>query len=481
MPDVIPALPVEHGRLYELLIAELQDFVVVLLDAEGRFVSWNPGVGKHFGYSEGEFVGQHSCLIFTPADHAAGSDRQELETARIQGRAADIRWHLRKDGSLMFGDGVMVVLRDDTGQLLGFSKVIRDVTERQVEQDRLRDLTTALKQAQILVLSMDRTIQFWSDGAQRLYGFSAEDALGQNADELLKTTFPEPLEDLMRTLDEKEHWHGELRHVHRDGSPLVVSSDWVLRRDGQGRPCTMVEANTDITALKEAEQVLLRANEDLQHFAFAASHDLQEPLRMIRTFSELLSRRYTGRLDVEGDEFIGRIREGAERMDRLIRDLLAWSQAAHGQEPPPQQADCDQILEATLSTLQPAIAEANAVITYDKLPSVTAIPSGVAQVFQNLISNAVKYHGEQPPRVHISARPEGPEWVFSVEDNGVGFGASESDEIFQIFRRLHGRNVPGTGIGLALCKRIVERHGGRIWAESEPRRGSTFYFSLPRG
>ena len=481
MPDVRPALPVEHAQLYELLVSELQDFIVVLLDAEGRFASWNPGVGNHFGYSEGEFVGQPSSLIYTPEDREVGVDQQELETARAHRRAADIRWHRRKDGSLMFGDGVMVALRDDAGRLLGFSKVIRDVTERQIEQERLRDLTTALKQAQILILSTDRTIQFWSDGARRLYGFSSEEAIGRNADELLQTTLPEPLDDLLRVLDEKEHWHGELRHVHRDGSLVVVSSDWVLRRDAQGRPCTIVEANTDITALKQAEQVLLRANEDLQHFAFAASHDLQEPLRMIRTFSDLLARRHKGKLEVEADEFIGRIREGAERMDRLICDLLAWLRVADGQEPPPQQADCNQIIEATLSTLQPAISEATAVITCDELPVVPANPSSVAQVFQNLISNAIKYRSGQPPRVHISARAEGPDWVFSVQDNGVGFEPSESDKVFQVFRRLHGRNIPGTGIGLALCKRIVERHGGRIWVESEAGLGSTFYFSLPRG
>jgi signal transduction histidine kinase len=231
--------------------------------------------------------------------------------------------------------------------------------------------------------------------------------------------------------------------------------------------------------LRELNEELIRSNADLQQFAYVASHDLQEPLRMVASYTQLLAKRYKGKLDADADEFIGYAVNGATRMQRLINDLLAYSRVT-SQGKAFEEVDCNLILDDVLSTLRLAIEENHAVVTHDTLPDVTADSGQLGQIFQNLVSNAIKFHGTEPPRVHVSAVRRGKEWVFSVRDNGIGVDPQFADRIFVIFQRLHDREeYPGTGIGLALCKKIVERHGGHIWVESQSGRGATFYFTIP--
>jgi len=232
-------------------------------------------------------------------------------------------------------------------------------------------------------------------------------------------------------------------------------------------------------ALEETVAELRRSNSDLQQFAYVASHDLQEPLRMIASYTQLLAKRYKGKLDSDADDFIGYAVEGANRMQRLINDLLAYSRVTT-QGKVFERVDCNHILEDVLSNLQIAIEENRAVVTHDALPVVTADGGQLSQLFQNLIGNAIKFHGEEPPRVHVSVELRNNEWQFSVLDNGIGVDPQYAERIFVIFQRLHNREeYPGTGIGLAVCKKIVERHGGRIWVQSPIGRGSIFYFTLP--
>jgi light-regulated signal transduction histidine kinase (bacteriophytochrome) len=230
-------------------------------------------------------------------------------------------------------------------------------------------------------------------------------------------------------------------------------------------------------ALRTAE--LERSNEELEQFAYVASHDLQEPLRMVASFTQLLSRRYAGRLDSDADEFIGYVVEGAERMKALITDLLAYSRV-NARGAPPMQVAADRPLQRALANLAPAIDEQQAVVTVDPLPTVLVDEAQLVQLFQNLIGNAVKFHGETPPAVHVAAECRGGECLFSVRDNGIGIEPQYANQIFVMFQRLHSRSAyPGTGIGLAICKRIVARLGGRIWMESMPGAGTTFFFTLP--
>ncbi len=224
---------------------------------------------------------------------------------------------------------------------------------------------------------------------------------------------------------------------------------------------------------------LARSNSELEQFAYVASHDLQEPLRMVASYMQLLERRYKGKLDQDADEFIGYAVDGAGRMQRLINDLLGYSRlGTHGQAftSISSQAALDQALDNLGVSLQ----ESQAKVTHDPLPEVKGDQAQLVQLFQNLVGNAVKFHARKAPRVHVSAVPNDKEWVFSVRDNGIGIDPQYAERIFIIFQRLHDRSqYTGTGIGLAICKKIVQRHGGRIWVESEPGKGATFYFTLP--
>jgi signal transduction histidine kinase len=223
---------------------------------------------------------------------------------------------------------------------------------------------------------------------------------------------------------------------------------------------------------------LERSNTELEQFAYVASHDLQEPLRMITGYTKLLAKRYKGKLDKDADDFIGFAVDGAQRMHSLIQDLLILSRVGtRGKEFAP--TDCEMVLSDTLVNLQAAIQESNATITHDPLPNVMADSGQLAQVFQNLIGNAIKYRGARAPLVHVSCQSRANEWLFSVKDNGIGIDPKHAERVFVMFQRLHTRReYPGTGIGLALCKKIVERHGGKIWVESQEGAGATFYFTL---
>ena len=234
------------------------------------------------------------------------------------------------------------------------------------------------------------------------------------------------------------------------------------------------------TALAAVNEALRRSNEDLSNFAYAASHDLKEPLRTVANYTELLRRRYQGKLDAEADLFIGFSVEAVRRMDRLIQDLLDYAQISNEANSQPVIADSAIALREAQTNLRLLIEETAAVITAGNLPEVAADPGQLTQIFQNLLSNALKYRKpDEPPRVEVSASRNAGGWTFAVADNGIGFDQKHADLVFGIFKRLHGKDVPGTGIGLAMCKRIVEQCGGQITATSQPGKGATFCFTLP--
>ncbi len=261
-----------------------------------------------------------------------------------------------------------------------------------------------------------------------------------------------------------------------------------LAREFNRMAAALAEKETQLRAyaaeleqrVQERTAELARSNHDLEQFAYVASHDLQEPLRMVSSYTQLLAKRYKGQLDADADEFIAYAVEGAARMQTLINDLLAYSRVGLRGKPFERTPTAD-VLEQALAGLQIALQEQAALVTHDNLPVVAGDASQLVQLFQNLIGNAIKFRGEAPPRVHVSARDAGREWVFAVRDNGIGFDPQFAERIFVIFQRLHTRaEYPGTGIGLAICKKIVERHGGRIWVESRTGEGATFYFTLPK-
>jgi PAS domain S-box-containing protein len=250
----------------------------------------------------------------------------------------------------------------------------------------------------------------------------------------------------------------------------------LARKRAEETAAELSRLNSELTRSNTA---LLKANEELAQFGYAASHDLHEPLRTMTTYAQLLARRYEGELDEDGRLFIQNIVEGSRRMESMIRDLLSFSQA-QGSHLVLRQTDMQRPLQIALSNLRAAIDESNATVTSGELPSLKVDAARMAHVFQNLIGNAIKYRKpDEPPRIHISCTKHSNEYLFSVQDNGLGFENRYAEQIFGVFKRLHGGEIPGTGIGLAICKKLVESHGGRIRAESTAGVGSTFYFSLP--
>jgi PAS domain S-box-containing protein len=276
----------------------------------------------------------------------------------------------------------------------------------------------------------------------------------------------------------------ELYAVRKDGSmfPAEISLSPMEAADR----LLVTSAIRDITerkrvqqALEKQAQELARSNAELEQFAYVASHDLQEPLRMVSSYAQLLLRRYQGQLDSEADEFIEFMVGGATRMQELINDLLAYSRVGT-QGKIFKTIDCNQVLKQVLDSLRATIEATQARIIIDPLPVLTADPAQLVQLFQNLLSNALKFHGQAPPDIRISATEEAGKTLFLVADNGIGIDPQYAERIFLLFQRLHTtREYPGTGIGLAICKKIVELHGGRIWIESKPGEGTIFYFTIP--
>jgi light-regulated signal transduction histidine kinase (bacteriophytochrome) len=276
-----------------------------------------------------------------------------------------------------------------------------------------------------------------------------------------------------------EHGSGEIGQLAVTFDEMAAALE---RRVGelQQAEAELKSLNEDLEKrVVERTLELKRSNEDLEQFAYVASHDLQEPLRMINSYLQLLRQRYKDRLDGSADEFIGFALDGSKRMHQLIHDLLAYSRVGtHGKEFAP--TDCEAALNAALANLKVAIEEGGAQVTRDPLPTVLGDEVQLIQLFQNLIGNAVKFRGEAAPQVHVGVQRRGPDWEFSVRDNGIGIAEQDFQRIFIVFQRLHASGkYPGTGIGLSVCKKIVERHGGRIWVESKPGRGTTFHFTIP--
>lgn len=340
----------------------------------------------------------------------------------------------------------------------------------------------------IVSKDLNGIIRSWNRGAERIFGYKAHEVVGQHISMLAP---PEAAEDIPRILARiaqgQRVEHFQTKRKTKDGRILTVSLTVSPVRDVSGRIIGASKVARDITlrerqeqALREANAALTRSNSDLQQFAYSASHDLQEPLRMVSTYVEMLQRKFGGKLGPSGDEYVGYAIEGAARMERLLADLLAYTRASTMGEEPVGYIDAEEILEKAVANLQAAIKSSSACITHTALPRIRMHPFQLQQVFQNLIANSIRYRSGDPPRIQIAAEQRGDEWLLSVQDNGIGIDPQYKEQVFGIFKRLHSAaEYPGTGMGLAICERLIERAGGRIWVESELGRGATFFFTVP--
>jgi PAS domain S-box-containing protein len=369
-----------------------------------------------------------------------------------------------------------------------------DERRRRVEEERFRAVAifeTLLEQAPDGAIGVDTKgkITIVNRQTEKVFGYARDELLGKPIEILLPDRFQEGHVEQRKGYDRspKARPMGTGLGVsgrRKDGSefPVDVSLNSIETESG---PFVLAFVR-DVTDRKRAEEELAnraeelaRSNAELEQFAYVASHDLQEPLRMVSSYTQLLARRYKGSLDKDADEFIAYAVEGAQRMQALIQDLLAFSRVGTKGKPF-EEFGASEAVEAALANLHVAVKESQANVVVGDLPAVKADRGQFVQLFQNLIGNAIKFRGEGPPEVRVAAKRHGREWVFSVRDNGIGIDPAYLDRIFIVFQRLHTRKeYPGTGIGLAIGKKIVARHGGRIWVESEEGKGSTFFFSLP--
>jgi PAS domain S-box-containing protein len=469
----------------------------IFVATKGRFRYLNPAAIKLFGAAaDSELLDQPVMMRIHPDSRAAVAER----IRQVEERRADsppwITKYLRLDGTVLDVEGAAVpfLYEGEEGGLV----FARDITARKRAEEDLRANEDLLSQSQSIGhlgsfdwrLEGDSDVMVWTPETYRLFGVSPETFV------LTSETFPtliHPDDQASMQTWMRECLAGlgppdlEFRVKLPDGGiRYIMGRGHLLPQEAGSKSIHVVGAALDITERRLAEEALLRrteelkrSNTELEQFAYVASHDLQEPLRMVSSYMQLLSRRYKGKLDSNADEFIAFAVDGAKRMQQLINDMLEFSRVAtRGHEFKPVEADT--ALKQALWNLKAAIEESHANVTFDPLPVVNADSGQLTQLFQNLIGNALKFRRQEPPRVHVSAERRAKEWVFSVRDNGIGIEPQHLERIFVIFQRLHAASeFPGTGLGLAICKKIAERHGGRLWVTSEPGAGSVFYFSIP--
>jgi PAS domain S-box-containing protein len=470
-------------QYYRTLVETMKEGMVTLLP------------GSVIGYSNRAFAE----LVRTPLEQVVGSSftrflpaEQAPALASLLERSGDS--HRRGEFTLRTGDGSLVPAQLSAQQpegnpLCGFCLAITDLTEQKKREQMQAHLAAIVESSDDAIISktLDGIIVSWNRGAERLYGYTSEEVIGRSISLLAPIGRADEVADLLdRSKRQEAVEHYETVRVRKDGREVLVSLSISPIKDPAGSLIGASVIAHDITDRKKAEEALARrteelarSNAELEQFAYVVSHDLQEPLRTVANFAQLLLKRYRGKLDAKADDFIDFIVDGVTRMQGMINDLLAYSRVeSRGKESVP--ADCAELLGQALGNLQAAIEESGAQVTHDPLPVVRCDGAQILQVFQNLVGNSIKFRNGPPPRIHVGVERAAAEWVFSVKDNGIGIDSQYAGRIFEIFQRLHTqREYPGSGIGLAIAKKIVERHGGRIWVESRPQQGATFFFTLP--
>jgi PAS domain S-box-containing protein len=483
--DALRASEVTH----RLLLDDIQDYAISMLDPDGLVVNWNVGAERIKGYTADQIIGHSFACFFSPDDLATDRPQDLLRITAASGRHEEQGMRVRRDGSKFLANMTLTALRGADGSLRGFSEITRDLSESQASEARYRGLLEAAPDGMVVV-NQAGEIALLNVQAEKQFGYHRDELLGQPVTNIIPEGFAERIisDGLRSAADAIAQQIGtgiELIGRRKNGSEFPIEIMLSPLEDAEG--ILVTAAIRDITGRKANEAELLRkvdelyrSNEELQQFAYIASHDLQEPLRMVASYTQLLARRYKGRLDSDADDFIAFAVDGANRMQRLIQDLLAFSRVGtKGTEL--IETSSEDALQLALVNLRGAIEEGGAIVTHGPLPPVLADETQLIQLFQNLIGNAIKYKGTEVPMIHVCAVRNGAErWQFSVEDNGMGIDAQYFERIFGMFQRLHKRDeFAGTGIGLAICKKIVERHGGNISIESQPGHGSTFFFSMP--
>lgn len=481
----------ETLRLFQSAVSNANEAVVICKadkqdPASSPIVYVNAAFTRMTGYTQDEVSGKNPRFLQGARSSRAQRSRIREALVAHETVSAEII-NYTKQGEEYWVELTIVPIFDSFGQLTHFLSVQRDITSRKQAEQALQESETRFRSVVeglgegLMITDFQGRVLYVNQRMTELSHYTTEEILEHTAYTLFLS--PDDWSDLARPralVRQGESVRLERMFRRKGGSAFWAEVNLTPFRAPGRKIIGILYAITDITERKEAREALERSHAELQQFANIASHDLKEPLRMVAGYTQLLARRYQGKLDQDADDFIAYAVDGAKRMQELINGLLAYSRV-ESQKRPVEPVASEEALRWAIENLKTVIAETGARVTFRAiLPVVMADPTQLGQLFQNLIANALRFHGESPPEIEISAELQASMWRFAVRDNGVGIAPQHHERIFLIFQRVP-QNSPtqGTGVGLTICKRIVERHGGRIWVESEEGKGATFYFTLP--
>jgi len=481
----------QQWRLFDTALSHTPDSIYIL-DRQGQFVYANKTLLQLWQKSLEEARGKTLAELGYPPEFVRKVLRQFRAVMKT-------REPIRDEASLSYPaqgprqyEYILVPIFGESGEVEAIAGSTRDITERHEARAALekvnRDLEAARQQLIAIFESMtDAFFALDNDWRFTYVNREAETVLFRTREELLGKNVWEEFAPAVDSTFYSEYRRAKDQQVPVEFeeyyAPLKIWLEVRAYPSSEGLGVyfhDVTERKAAQEALRRQAEELARTNADLEHFAYAAAHDLQEPLRMVSIFTQLLGRKYSGQLDEQADAYITHAVEGAKRMEMLVRDLLAYTRVAVAGEEARAEVDAEKALAKTLASLAAAISQSGAVITHTSLPPVSMQEVHLQQLFQNLIGNAIKYRSKDTPRIHISAAEHDGMWRFAVQDNGIGIEDQYKEQIFGLFKRLHSQHeYEGTGIGLAICQKIVQRYNGRIWVESKPGEGSTFFFTVP--
>ncbi len=488
------SIEVHSSEIFRHLVNSVADYAIFILDPNGRIVSWNPGAQRLKGYLASEIIGQHFSIFYTARDLAIDKPGLELRVAAQTGHFEDEGWRIRKDGSRFWANVIITCLRDDNGNLIGFGKITRDLTERRQSEHRYRLLIESVIDYAIFSMDPKGHITSWNPGAERLKGYTAEEIVGQHfsrfyGEQDRQNRLPKKV---LETAVRDGHFEGEGWRYRKDGTRFWASVVITPLRDEDGTLYGFSKVTRDMTERKNmmdqlrlhSEELELRVREreetnaELEAFAYSVSHDLRAPLRAINGFAVALQEDYGEKLDPGAMEYLNEITAATKRMNALVQDLLDYGRISRVE----MSLEPVKLVNA-IEVVMRQLAEGRDRIAID-VPTdlyVAAVQPVLIQVIYNLLSNAMKFSAENPAQqVRVFSERRGDSARLSVQDNGIGIAPHHQERIWNVFERLHVRDVyPGTGIGLAIVKRAVTRMRGSYGLESDLGKGATFWIELP--
>lgn len=469
---------------------------ISLLDANYHPIYRSPGTARMTGFNQDDWM-KRNGMSQTHPDDLEKITKIMRDVSANPGKTFAASFRQRhKEGHYIWMEGTITnLLHDEDVQAIVIN--MRDVTDKKDHEDQLLLFSSIINFSDDAIVScnLHGTVMSWNSGAQQLFGWTQEEIIGKSILTLIPATLHEEEYSILRKIKQGDFVrHYETMRIKKDGGLIDVSLTASPIKNSEGFIIGASKISRDITSIKKANAAILKLNDrlerraldlqesnlELERFAYIASHDLQEPLRMVTSFLQLLKKKYSGQLDETAEQYINFAVDGGERMKKLIHDLLEYSRVNVNKDDYAE-IDLNQLIEYVRELFKESIVATGAELIIHRLPMIYGRKAQFTQLFQNVISNSIKYRGNQPLRIEIGCTEKKSEWEFYIKDNGIGIDPKFNEKIFIIFQRLHNRSeYAGTGIGLSICKKIVERHGGKMWVESSLGEGSTFRFTIPK-